>query len=288
MNKLVPGTIVTYNEEGKIKSPLQEVENVQIYLKGCWKIGVADSFTISDLRKVTGVGLVLNNICSLMRTAGIWTWAFLFGCCFFEGKVQVSLGWNGPTLGPVPTKENTTKKWNPVETAPRFSHADEVEGLSEFERAYSRMQMELVELQQEKSRLLAQKLNLVEELRGLKETHKEERAKMEQKKADMDAKAEGKNNMLVSCLRNRLCLGKKKGKKLFDKKKKQLLEAKKSPEWLRLGNWDQARICGRRRRQKRSERRKCWSKLDFDENKRKKKRTDWHRELQTWRRKRPR
>jgi len=33
MNKLVPGTLATFNEEGKIRSPLQEVENLQIYLK---------------------------------------------------------------------------------------------------------------------------------------------------------------------------------------------------------------------------------------------------------------
>ncbi len=136
MNKLVPGTISTYNEEGKIRSPLQEVENVQIYLKGCWKIGVSDNFTVGDLKKLTGVGLVLNNICSLMRTAGLRVRVcllFFFLTGIYFSIFVVSLGsWNGPTLGPIQTKENTTKKWNPVDTAPRFSHADDVEGLSKF------------------------------------------------------------------------------------------------------------------------------------------------------------
>ncbi len=66
-------------------------------------------------------------------------------------------------------------------------------GLSEFDRMFSRMQLELVELQQERSRLLAQKLNLMEELRGLKETHDEERKKLQKKMSDMEAKLDGKH-----------------------------------------------------------------------------------------------
>ncbi len=173
----MPGTIGVFSEEAKIKSPLQEVENVQIYQRACWKVGVEDAFTVSDLRKPggTGVGVVINNICSLCRTA-------------------VSLGtWKGAALGPIPTKENTTRKWTPVETVPNYKHTDDV-AESPFEQAVTRMNLELLELTQECSRLTAVKLNLMEERRGTKEVQDMERQKLTTRIAE----AEAKNSKLLA------------------------------------------------------------------------------------------
>ena len=129
INTLVPETIGRYNEPEKIKTPLQEVENIQIYLKGCWKLGVQDSFTVSDLHKGKSVGLVVANVASLSRTS-------------------VSLGWKGKALGPIQSMENAVKKWESVETAPQYRHTDDAEG-SEFQKAITRMRLELAETTQE-------------------------------------------------------------------------------------------------------------------------------------------
>lgn len=170
INTLVPNTIQTFNEAHTIRSPLQEVENIQIYLKGCWKLGVSDCFTVSDLHKAKSIGLVVSNVASLCRTA-------------------VSLGWKGKALGPIQTGENAVRKWTPVDTAPQYRHTDDAGGGSDFERALGRMQMELAEATQEMHRLTAIKMNLVEELRGLKEAHESERSKLKAKIEEIKSKS---------------------------------------------------------------------------------------------------
>lgn len=64
-----------FNEKAKNGSkdihPLMEVENINLYLKGCWKLGVpsSDLFAVNDLHQKRGISSVVNNLISLSRIA---------------------------------------------------------------------------------------------------------------------------------------------------------------------------------------------------------------------------
>lgn len=75
INKLKAGTIPKFNSRAKNGSEnihvLMEVENINLYLKACWKLGVpsSDLFTVSDLHQKRSISSVISNLISLSRIA---------------------------------------------------------------------------------------------------------------------------------------------------------------------------------------------------------------------------
>ena len=170
MNALAPGQIKTFNQKGKMKRApaIMEVENIQIYQGACWKLGVEDCFTVADLHKGKNLGLVVNNVASLCRTA-------------------VGLGWKGKALGPIQTGANAVKKWNAVETAPNYRHTDDAP-IDKIDQVLTQLNLDLVEATQEKLRLTSIKLNLEAELRGVRETRETDRNKLQTRIDEAEAK----------------------------------------------------------------------------------------------------
>jgi len=66
VNTIQPGTIPRYNTR---RIPLLEMENIGLYLKGVWQLGVpsAELFVTSDLYRRKGVAQVFINLLSLAR-----------------------------------------------------------------------------------------------------------------------------------------------------------------------------------------------------------------------------
>jgi hypothetical protein len=79
---------------------LMEVENIQLYLKACWKLGVpsSDLFVSSDLFNQKDIPQVLQNVVSLARV------------------VQTLPNYKGPKLGVKLAAPVQVKKWETVET----------------------------------------------------------------------------------------------------------------------------------------------------------------------------
>ena len=66
LNKIKPGMIKKFNTRA---IALMEIENIKLYLEGCWKLGVPSSclFVSSDLYKARGMNEVLNNLEALSK-----------------------------------------------------------------------------------------------------------------------------------------------------------------------------------------------------------------------------
>src|SRR5690349_12573564 len=69
VNKIKPGTIASFNTTRLL--PLLEMDNIQIYLKSLWQLGVSsrDLFVTPDLYKKKGMNAVLQSISALSALA---------------------------------------------------------------------------------------------------------------------------------------------------------------------------------------------------------------------------
>eukprot|EP00026_Physarum_polycephalum_P002342 Phypoly_transcript_02348.p1 GENE.Phypoly_transcript_02348~~Phypoly_transcript_02348.p1 ORF type:complete len:858 (+),score=182.70 Phypoly_transcript_02348:213-2786(+) len=97
LNAIQPGTVKNINLK---PIALMQVENIQLYLKGCWNLGVpsSDLFVTSDLHNKKGIPQVLQNIVSLARVA------------------QTIPEYKGPKFGAKLAAPAAVKKWETVET----------------------------------------------------------------------------------------------------------------------------------------------------------------------------
>ncbi|EGG24025.1 hypothetical protein DFA_06163 [Cavenderia fasciculata] len=92
VNILLPETIKKINVK---PIPLMQVENLTMYLKACWKIGVpsSDLFVTSDLYQKKNINSVLQNLASLARAS--------HNCPAYKG----------PSFGLKPSVAPPVKKW---------------------------------------------------------------------------------------------------------------------------------------------------------------------------------
>ncbi len=69
VNKIVPNTIPRFAKTKLL--PLMEMDNIQLYLKACWNLGVpsGDFFIVSDLYHNKSIHQVIQNLVSLSRVA---------------------------------------------------------------------------------------------------------------------------------------------------------------------------------------------------------------------------
>lgn len=97
LNAIEPGTVKKINMK---PIALMQVENIQLYLKGCWHLGVptSDLFVTSDLFQKKGISQVLQNIVSLARVA------------------QTIPSYKGPKFGAKLSTPAAVKKWETIET----------------------------------------------------------------------------------------------------------------------------------------------------------------------------
>ncbi|GAM22729.1 hypothetical protein SAMD00019534_059040 [Acytostelium subglobosum LB1] len=95
INVLIPDTIKKINTK---PIPLMEVENIGLYLKACWKVGVpsSDLFVTSDLYQRKGVPAVLQNLASIGRAA------------------HTCPAYKGPSFGAKPSALPPAKKWDEI------------------------------------------------------------------------------------------------------------------------------------------------------------------------------
>ncbi|EFA76728.1 hypothetical protein PPL_09479 [Heterostelium album PN500] len=95
INVLIPDTIKKINMR---PIALMQVENIGLYLKACWKVGVpsSDLFVVSDLYSRKGVPAVLQNLASIARHS--------HNCPAYKG----------PTFGAKPSGAAPAKKWDEI------------------------------------------------------------------------------------------------------------------------------------------------------------------------------
>lgn len=101
VNKIKPGTITAFNTTRLL--PLLEMDNIQIYLKALWQLGVnsRDLFVTPDLYKKKGMAQVLQSIKALSALAP-------------------KLGYKGPLIGDVTVKDEPKKvrSWQEFDALP--------------------------------------------------------------------------------------------------------------------------------------------------------------------------
>ncbi|EGC31824.1 hypothetical protein DICPUDRAFT_156272 [Dictyostelium purpureum] len=96
INTLLPGTIKSVNTRD---TALHHMENIGLYIKACWKVGVesSDLFVASDLYLKKGVSAVIQNLASIARCA--------HNCAEYKG----------PTFGYKPNPNiQPAKKWDEI------------------------------------------------------------------------------------------------------------------------------------------------------------------------------
>lgn len=154
LNILKPGTVKKINPTTGMLRHLAERDNIQLYLKGCYTLGIDNSsmFTIADLHARRGIANVLSNIAALSQLA-----YQKLGCKVEPlGPAMASTEADG-----VPQSQRTFK-WN-VDT----SHLTKVmageavsEGVSDLENSLKEAKIKL-EACTDKFRLLERDRNLV-------------------------------------------------------------------------------------------------------------------------------
>ncbi|KYQ92066.1 hypothetical protein DLAC_06904 [Tieghemostelium lacteum] len=95
INALLPGTISKINQK---PLPLMQIENIGLYLKACWKVGIpsSDLFVTSDLYQRKSIPAVLQNIASVARSS------------------HTCPEYKGPTFGIKPPQAPPAKKWEEI------------------------------------------------------------------------------------------------------------------------------------------------------------------------------
>eukprot|EP01133_Synstelium_polycarpum_P011536 gene11536-13464_t len=95
INSLMPDTIKKINQK---PIPLMQIENIQLYIKKCWQVGVASSdlFVSSDLYQRKGIPAVIQNLAAIARAS--------HNCPAYKG----------PTFGAKPSALPPVKKWDEI------------------------------------------------------------------------------------------------------------------------------------------------------------------------------
>ena len=157
LNKIRPNIIKKFNTR---EIALMEIENIKLYLEGCWKLGVPSSclFVSSDLYKARGMNEVLNNLEALSKIAArIPT---------YKGPVleihERERGGASSSGKSSSTASKPAKKWKTIEiNAPKHIHE-----LSSHEDVDIRS--ENLRLKQQLEREKYERMDLEEELEELK------------------------------------------------------------------------------------------------------------------------
>eukprot|EP01091_Cochliopodium_minus_P017197 TRINITY_DN6672_c0_g1_i2.p1 TRINITY_DN6672_c0_g1~~TRINITY_DN6672_c0_g1_i2.p1 ORF type:complete len:236 (-),score=73.61 TRINITY_DN6672_c0_g1_i2:406-1014(-) len=149
VNKIKPGTIKTFNTTRLM--PLMERDNIQLYLKACWTLGVSEGnfFMVGDLHDQKSMNQVVQNIAALSRLAP-------------------SLGFKGRTIGPSEGEGYKGKSYE-VNTESKYVHTDEYYDEDSPQRVLEDLKLELAEEKQQNQQLKSQKINFNEEMRKLKD-----------------------------------------------------------------------------------------------------------------------
>jgi len=112
INVIEPGTIKKIDDR---QIQLVYVENINSYLKSCYKLGMpsSDLFVNSDLASGKGIVQVVTNVNSLVRLA------------------QSKKDWKGPTISGMAVQKqnqgNAVKKWDPIQTGNQFKTVEDLE-----------------------------------------------------------------------------------------------------------------------------------------------------------------
>jgi len=141
VNKLQPGIIPKYNTR---RIPLLEMENIGLYLKACWELGVPSEelFVTSDLYLSKCVPQVFQSLQSLARIA------------------QILPTFQGPSLGPKIADKRETKWSNVIKKQP-VTFITDIEENERRERLYAQ---ERKQIEQEKSDKARDKEELIADL----------------------------------------------------------------------------------------------------------------------------
>jgi hypothetical protein len=115
VNRIVPNTVKKFAKTNLL--PLVEMDNIQLYLKACWNLGIpsGDFFIVSDLYHKKSMNQVIQNIVSLSRVAP-------------------SLGYNGEPLAASNTGKDRVKNWEAVATGGPAKRIEDLEAGTPAER----------------------------------------------------------------------------------------------------------------------------------------------------------
>eukprot|EP00457_Paulinella_chromatophora_P000981 gb/GEZN01000983.1/.p1 GENE.gb/GEZN01000983.1/~~gb/GEZN01000983.1/.p1 ORF type:complete len:1065 (-),score=267.74 gb/GEZN01000983.1/:239-3289(-) len=163
VNKLRPNTINKFSTTRL--HALVERDNIQLFIKACWQLGLqsAQMFSISDLYSKKG----LMNV---------------FSCLDSLSKLAPRLGWTGATIDPAPAQSSTprgevteSKKWTAVETAPKKVHTDTLKQGPEAALTEMRLELASVKLSlQKKSAEVAALQQEIQEYQKREQNRKQE------------------------------------------------------------------------------------------------------------------
>lgn len=149
--------------------PLMEMDNIQLYLKACWNIGIpsGDFFIVSDLYQKKSMPQVVQNLVSLTRVAA-------------------GLGYAGEPLVPTNTNKDRVKAWEPVASGGALQHVDD---MLEKNSPAERITQLVVDLGQTKHRLDEAKADnhqLQATMRAMKDEHRAEKDEWMRQKTSLE------------------------------------------------------------------------------------------------------
>ena len=158
LNCVKEGMIRKYNTR---PIALMEMENIKLYLEGCWKLGIPSSclFVSSDLYKARGMNEVLNNLEALSKLAARMT---SYKGPILEIHERERGGGTSTSSGKSTSSGSATKKWKTIEmVAPQ--HVGELTSHEDVD-----IRSENLRLKQQLEREKCERMNLEEELEELK------------------------------------------------------------------------------------------------------------------------
>ena len=156
VNKIKPGTIPKFAKTKLL--PLMEMDNIQLYLKACWSLGVpsGDFFIVSDLYHNKSIHQVIQNIVSLSRVAP-------------------QLGYQGEPLVAGNTGKDRVKNWETVVSGGALKHVDDLlEAGSPAERITA-LTVELGKVKHELGVAKAEIVNVNATMKEMTQQHRSDR-----------------------------------------------------------------------------------------------------------------
>lgn len=166
INSIVPGTIKKFARTPTHQ--LAEADNIQLYLKACWALGVpsGDFFIVSDLHQKKSMPQVIQNIVSLSRVAA-------------------SLGYQGEPLVAGNTGKDRVKAWESVVSNQAAPRIEEMEAGTPAERI-TKLSIENGEMKHQLDGVRSENHTLQTLLKEAREQHRQDRERWNTEKASLE------------------------------------------------------------------------------------------------------
>jgi hypothetical protein len=169
VNKIVPNTVPRFAKTKLL--PLMEMDNIQLYLKACWNLGVpsGDFFIVSDLYQNKSILQVIQNLVSLSRVAA----GLGFPC---EPIVAGNSG------------KDRVKNWETVVSGGGLKHVDDLLAAGSPAERITQLTVELGQVKHEAGTLRSDLHNLTASMKELQQQQRADRERWTAEKQGLQAR----------------------------------------------------------------------------------------------------